>query len=502
MSMPLAEHIAAATAAAGAARRTLPVALRVTCIQAAVVSLLLVPSIVVYLAADRLLPVEMAAGRALVVAALLVLAAFVFPEVRRGVYERLDRALFPEGQGRRRLLTGLIHEIATMLDVRALAYALGGRLREVIDVEDVGLWLRDDGGGRYRQIGGMAARVGAREVAGDDAVALDAWIAGDDAPPRFVAGAAESDRVAHALARMGGHLGFPLASKSGPLGVLVIGRPRAGTHALHEHLELLAVLADQVAVVAENARLYEELMASNLKLSESRQMLQRASRLTTVGTLAAGLAHEIRNPLAAVQTFLQILPDRTDDPEIMTDFRNVALGEVQRVSKLVTEMLTMARPPAAHFERTALEDVVEQVVRLVRVQAERQRVELRRTGDALPEGYADAPRLKQALLNVVLNAIEASTPGTEVVVGTRTLDDDGRRLVEVAVSDHGPGVPPERRELIFQPFATTKDGGTGLGLAVTRQIVTDHGGRIRVESAEGTGATFVLQVPVEHRVAC
>jgi signal transduction histidine kinase len=161
----------------------------------------------------------------------------------------------------------------------------------------------------------------------------------------------------------------------------------------------------------------------------------------------------------------------------------------------------MSRTPVAQFERTPLDEVVEQVVRLVRVQAERRRVELRRTGEALPEGYADAARLKQALLNVVLNAVEATAPGTEVTVGTRTgVDDTGRRLVEFVIQDQGPGIPRDRRELIFQPFATTKESGTGLGLAVTRQIVTDHGGCIEVEGEEGAGATFVVRMPLERPV--
>jgi signal transduction histidine kinase len=349
-------------------------------------------------------------------------------------------------------------------------------------------------------VAGADERGRAPAIVAAEAHALDDWISGARSGPRLVrVSPAGDDGVETTLRRMGARVCFPLWTETGALGVLVLGARVAGQPFLPDHLELLTVLANQVAVVAENVRLHEALNASNLKLSESREMLQRASRLSTVGTLAAGLVHEIRNPLAAVQTFLQILPERLTDPEITTDFREVALNEVRRVSTLVGELLNVARAQTVKFERTRLDHVVDQVIRLLRVAAERRQIELRRSGNPLPEAEADPARLTQALLNLVLNAIEASAPGTAVTIDTQVrVDEAGRTTAAFAVHDRGPGVPLDRREQIFQPFATTKASGTGLGLAVTRQIVADHGGRIDVDSEDGAGATFTVSVPLEH----
>jgi signal transduction histidine kinase len=233
------------------------------------------------------------------------------------------------------------------------------------------------------------------------------------------------------------------------------------------------------------------------KLDESQRMLQQATRLSTVGTLAAELAHEIRNPLVAVQTFLQILPERLDDPEVTVDLRGVALTELQRVARLLNELLGMARASVATFAATDLEALVDQVVRFLQVSARKKDVAVERVGEPLPTGAADASRLKQALVNLVLNAIQASPAGKTVTVATRnTVDAAGRPVVEMTISDEGPGIPEEERESIFQPFFTTKDNGTGLGLPVTRQIVADHGGSIVVAGEVGRGAAFVIRLPL------
>lgn len=227
-------------------------------------------------------------------------------------------------------------------------------------------------------------------------------------------------------------------------------------------------------------------------------MLQQATRLSTVGTLAAELAHEIRNPLVAVQTFLQILPERLDDPEVTVDLRGVALTELQRVARLLNELLGMARASVATFAATDLESVVEQVVRLLQVSARKKDVVLERHGERLPTGAADASRLKQALVNLVLNAIQASPTGTTVLVTTHTGMDAGRPFVEIAIRDQGPGIPEDQRESVFHPFFTTKESGTGLGLPVTQQIVADHGGTIAIEGAPGEGARFVIRIPLAN----
>ncbi len=379
-------------------------------------------------------------------------------------------------------LAGAEQALGRAADSRAVVAALGHHVESGLDATNVEWWHRDEDGSYRSRLG---------RVADADAGVLDLWVAGGrtwcrqgrDTTP---AGA----DVARVLGAIGAEVVIALCHRGRPVGMIAVGPRRTGLRYEHPDIAELEALGDHLVLVTEQLQ-----MASMLE--ESRRMLQQATRLSTVGTLAAELAHEIRNPLVAVQTFLQILPERLDDPEVTVDLRGVALTELQRVARLLNELLGMARASVATFAATDLEVVVEQVVRLLQVSARKKEVVLERAGDRLPTGAADASRLKQALVNLVLNAIQASPEGRHVLVTTRTaVDAAGRPIVEVAIRDEGPGIPEGERERIFHPFFTTKENGTGLGLPVTRQIVADHGGSIVVEGAVGRGSTFVVRLPL------
>jgi signal transduction histidine kinase len=465
-----------------------PAALRSGLIYSALVSLLLLPCVGIYVITENL-PVGQG-ERGLLVAALLLLAGFVFPRIRVAAHETLEHVLFGSHHHYRRILTNAISEVTTILEMQPLGVTLRTRLAEALDIEHVGLWIRN--GENLEYVLG-ADHDDRYKLSNRDAARINEWLVAARTPWEADDGTNRDDGLASTFKGLGFAMCFPLSSKGHPLGMLALG-PRTGGRAyLDDELELLRALANQVAVAAENARLYEA-------LKESKQMLQRASRLSAVGTLAAGLAHEIRNPLVAVQTFLQILPERLGDPEVTGELRDVALAEMQRVCRLINDLLGMARSPVATFESADLGDVVAQVVRLLAVSAEKKGVVLKRAGSALPASYIDPARLKQAVLNLVMNAIQASPAGGEITIATASgIDPAGRAFVELAVRDGGPGIPAAHLEAIFHPFFTTKDSGTGLGLAVTQQIIADHGGAIHVESEEGQGATFVVRLPVEEQ---
>jgi signal transduction histidine kinase len=380
-------------------------------------------------------------------------------------------------------LAAALRAIGMAGDVPAIEAALSSHVEIGLDATSVDWWRRADDG---------SYRVGTRAITGADAAAIDAWVRTGvvwSRHDRLKDGTApEVDRVLDAMDD--GTLAIPLAASGVPFGMLVVGaRRRARSYDARAVAEIEAVAAHLVLVA--------ERVQTVALLEESRRMLQQATRLSTVGTLAAELAHEIRNPLVAVQTFLQILPERLDDPEVTVELRAVALTELQRVARLLNELLGMARASVPTFAATDLEIVIEQVVRLLQVSARKKDVVLERLGDVLPVASADASRLKQALVNLVLNAIQASPPGKTVSVLTRTVEETtGRTLVEVAVRDEGPGIAVEDRERVFHPFVTTKESGTGLGLPVTRQIVADHGGSIVIEGERGVGAVFVVRFPL------
>ncbi|MEO6028739.1 MAG: HAMP domain-containing sensor histidine kinase [Candidatus Binatia bacterium] len=377
-------------------------------------------------------------------------------------------------------LAGAIVALAGAHDRDELTAVMAHHLEAGADAVRVEWWRRNDDGS-YRSPRGRRA--------GCEAVALDLWVASGPTWQRHETSTAGPD-AQRVLTDLEADLIVPLRAQDHPLGFLVLGaRPERGAYAEDELVRLRA-FADHFGLVAERVHLAS-------KLDESQRMLQQATRLSTVGTLAAELAHEIRNPLVAVQTFLQLLPERLDDPEVTIELRGVALTELQRVARLLNELLGMARASVATFAATDLETLVDEVVRFLQVSARKKDVVLERVGDPLPSGAADASRLKQALVNLVLNAIQASPDGETVTVATRTVvDDGGRQIVELAIHDRGPGIPEDQRESVFNPFFTTKDNGTGLGLPVTRQIIADHGGSIVVEGTNGPGATFIIRLPL------
>jgi len=237
--------------------------------------------------------------------------------------------------------------------------------------------------------------------------------------------------------------------------------------------------------------------------------VQRADRLTSIGTMAAGMAHEIKNPLQSIKTFTQLLPHRFEDPDFRRTFAEVVPPEVQRIDMIVTRLLDFARPKPAHFGPRDLAKIITEVLALVENQIRKAGVEVRTEfPEDVREVMADDQRLHQVFLNLILNAIGAMGEGLDRRLTIRMyyerthLTRKGHPTffdvpcVRVAVEDTGCGISPEHLEQLFTPFFTTKDDGSGLGLSVVHGIVTEHGGEIDVRSTVGVGTTFTVTLPL------
>lgn len=232
-------------------------------------------------------------------------------------------------------------------------------------------------------------------------------------------------------------------------------------------------------------------------LARSRDLLARTDRLSGLGTLAAGVAHEIRNPLVSVRTFLQLLPERADDLHFRTEFRELALAEIERICELINDLLGFARPHVADRTAVDLNDLLDQTLRLLAPDLRRQVVAVVRTQDlALASIDAAEGQVRQVLINLIANGVEACGGPGELFVETRQVDEDGRAWAVVTVADTGPGIPESDVPQLFDPFFTTKPNGSGLGLYIVRQIISEHGGQIRIEPREGGGARFSIYFPL------
>lgn len=254
------------------------------------------------------------------------------------------------------------------------------------------------------------------------------------------------------------------------------------------------VLGSAVGLIATHERhLTNRYRDANRELRESGEQLRRAERLSALGEIAAGLAHEIRNPLAGVKGALEIISRRAaaDTPE--AEFASAATGELRRIEGLVQEFLDYARPRPPRLRRTEIPTVVGRVTSLLGPQAEQAGVALTIEGSDAPRGLSiDPEQIEQVLVNVVLNAVQASPKGGQVTIRYGTAG--GRYRVEV--SDQGRGIPEDVRARIFEPFFTTKERGTGLGLAITQRIVAAHQGEIRITSAEEHGTVVEILLPL------
>jgi polar amino acid transport system substrate-binding protein len=229
---------------------------------------------------------------------------------------------------------------------------------------------------------------------------------------------------------------------------------------------------------------------------EARERLERADRLAAIGTLAAGLVHDIRNPLVSVRTFIQLLPERLEDEEFRTKFRELALAEIDRICALINDLLSFSRPVAAEREPTDLAEAAEQMVRLLEAEARKSEVELTsRTATESVRTVADAGQVRQVLMNVVLNALEACQPGGHVQVATRHERNGEGAWAVLEIGDTGHGLGDIDRERMFDAFYTTKSLGSGLGLFIARRIVVDHGGRIEAAPRDGGGTIFRIRLP-------
>lgn len=288
----------------------------------------------------------------------------------------------------------------------------------------------------------------------------------------------------------------PLINKDRLIGFCNLGERASHRIYSDEDLELLTTLGQSAAIALDNARLYADLKRSQI-------LMRRIDRLRSLETVAGGFAHEIRNPLTSIKTFVQLAPERKDDPEFMGHFGHVVSEDVDRIERLIQEILDYARYMEPKFADEDLNDVVASCLYFIEVKATSQAITLHKhlAGD-LPRMLLDRQQIKQVLLNLFLNAMEAMAhAGGRLTVQTHRLTKPtGDAWAQIEITDSGPGIAPADLEHIFDPFYTTKHEsgereGTGLGLTIVHQIVQEHRGSIEIASQVGRGTTFWVNLP-------
>ena len=468
-------------------------ALRRSVVRTATLVLLTVPFVYLIVEAERAYSGSRYLSFSLVTLMTFAVAAFVVPPLRQAAHDRLDRLIGARGTKHRRALLDFSKEAARFSSPAELIGRARFELTSPLGLKTADILLQD---GHGELVSADGWRFAGRAFDAAELADLLAHFRLARQPvirEEIAAGSSGTvaRRAAATLARAGAEAAFELRSADALEGIMLLGGRTDGEPLSSEDVEALLILSNNLAAALRSARLA-------IDLEQSRQVIARSERLSAIGTLAAGLAHEIRNPLVSIRTFTQLLPERLDDPEFRSRFLDLTLSEVDRICALVSELLAFARPAPATLERMDLVGCVERLCLLLSSQARSRGVHLSMAEPGSDVTVvADEDQVKQVVMNVVLNAIQACIDGGRVQVSCYRVDQGDNSAACIEVVDNGCGIPNDALGRIFDPFFTTRSEGTGLGLSVAHRIVASHGGTIEVRSRVGHGSSFVIRFPVE-----
>jgi signal transduction histidine kinase len=422
----------------------------------------------------------------------LLLASLLFLKVTPEIEEYIEKRLFRSKFEYKKTLRELIEIIVSFLDEKELFKKVGNILTKDLGAEKVSFFLLNKEKKAYTLRSSQnIQRSKMRELPLDDPYFQ--WLkekgkAVVKEEIEKIVNDSQINSVVKKMESMESEVCIPLMSRDQLIGIINLGNKRSGDMYSHEDLDLLTHFATQASVALENARLYQE-------MQRTQQLMRRTDRLSALGSLTAGLAHEIRNPLVTVKTFLDLVPERYKDKEFRGNFLKLTSSELERITKLVSDLLDFAKPKKPAFSRSDVNQVIEEIIPLIQVEARKRDIALETHLQQTPRARLDPDQMKQVFLNILLNAIEAIKAHGMISITTRDIHKNGSVFVQVEIADTGKGIPKKLVEQIFDPFFTTKDTGAGLGLAITHQIVEDHHGFIEVESVPKKGTTFFVNIP-------
>jgi signal transduction histidine kinase len=460
--------------------------------------LLFIPSILLIILSQKLFFKEINYLFSAIILSLLLLVAFFFHQIKPGTEKAVEYFLFKNKYDYRETLGKFSKAMVSILDLQSLSKRIIDTIAQTMGVEKASLFLMNEEKGGYVLQESRNIKMASQTPLlpkGDplprylqkigEIIVREELIKGANLP--------ELKSVIEQMGLLGAEVSIPLISKNQLTGMINLSQKFDKDIYYHEDIELLSTLANQTTIAIENANLYED-------LKKSKSYMRRTDRLASLGTLTAGLAHEIRNPLVAIKTFTQLLPERLEDEEFRSHFLNIASSEVDRISSLITELLEFARPSDPKMEFEDINSILDGMILLVSTETKKKQINiLKNYITNLPPIKIDREQIKQVFLNFLLNSIEATPERGEMTVKTRSfVKPGGEPYIQIEFTDNGRGIPAEHLEDIFTPFFTTKDKGSGLGLSISHQIVQDHRGYIDVESELNKGTSFFINLPLNQ----
>jgi two-component system sensor histidine kinase HydH len=423
--------------------------------------------------------------------------------LRGRVEAAINRWMFQEKYELGRRIETLRADLANVIDMRVLVPRVLSALEDSRRITHASIYLADPDGSGFE----LTGHVGPRPEAHFDAITNRAFferlrrvgvvslegVEREVAARRTTTEELESlQLMLRVLEQMNGSVVLGFSGEEQLLGMLVLRDERLREAYSTDEIELFRLVATTIGVTLQNSQVYER--------------MKERDRLAALGQMAAGLAHEIRNPLGSIKGAAQFLQPTGSQPATHTagdtkEFLNIIVEEVNRLNKIVSQFLDYARPYRGEQKPLEVADVLKKTLQLM-AKEDASHFEITTAfADRLPPVRADAEQLLQVFLNLSLNAQQAMPQGGKLLISTglrrATRRGAAAAFLEIRFRDTGVGIPPGDLKNLFIPFFTTKDKGTGLGLPISQRIIENHGGTIEVRSQPGEGATFTVLLPVE-----
>ncbi|HEY3198215.1 MAG TPA: ATP-binding protein [Nitrospirales bacterium] len=436
---------------------------------------------------------------------ILIVLAELLVNVRKGMEQVVGKALFPHQHNTYDALNAFSTAMRSILELKALTAKTVSILSEALGIGKISIFLLDKEKDEYilAAVHGInkprlkAVTISAKELLPQYLQERSQAILKEELERRGDTPGVFSKRIIGTLDDLEAELCLPLQNQGLLIGFINLGpKPNRGMYT-HEDLKNLSILAASAASAFENAAFHQ--LEKDVQRREKHD-----ERAHAFETIAGGFAHEIRNPLVSINTFLELVPMRKDDPEFMEEFRKVVMNDSARIERLSGEVLGFARLHEPQRQEENLNDLVAASQLAIEARAQSQGVALcTELAENLPHVWMDSQQMRQVLGNLYINSLDAMEPAGVGQIITKTcplMKPDGI-WVQIEITDTGCGMPPETLDNIFVPFFTTKHEskereGTGLGLPICQRIIVAHGGYIEVKSEIGKGTTFLVNLPV------
>jgi two-component system sensor histidine kinase HydH len=431
---------------------------------------------------------QKAYGRSLWVESALILAlVFLLRPFQTKVGDWIDRFFYMERVRFRTKLSEFSRTLTELVDLEEVAKTTVSFITQTLHVDSVVLFFLKGEVDEYRPLFGTPPQEGTAYSSRDSFVRRIESVGRAVDLEHLRENQGEMIPIDH-LIEQGWVVVVPISLKEKLLGFIFLGKKRTEKDYTVEELELLEAFSNQAALAISRALIYRDMSLKD------KQILQ-AEKMAAIGELAAGIAHEIRNPLGIITGSAETVR-KHGDRKIQEEMTNYILEESKRINGLISAFLDFAKPKEPKLVNCNLGEILEKTLLLLSPQAKTLGVEIRKEiPQTLLQVSVDPDQMRQAFTNLGVNALEAMPQGGVLKV---TVLENAKGEIVLRFSDTGKGIPKEVQSKVFDPFFTTKDGGTGLGLSIVHRIITQHGGNISMEDRKGGGSIFTISLPLER----